>query len=103
MHHLIDAKRLEISALCRRFHVRRLEIFGSAMRVDDFDATRSDADFLVEFDPENRLRPLEEFFGLQTALAELLGRPVDLVEPDAIRNPYIRANIERGREVVYAA
>ena len=46
---------------------------------------------------------LNRFFGLPEALAGLLGRPVDLVEPRAIRNPYIRASIDRAREVVYGA
>ncbi len=102
MHRSIDAKRDEIAALCRRFGVRKLEVFGSAARGADFDPAASDADFLVEFDPDSRLRPLDEFVGLQAALAALLGRSVDLIEASAVRNPYIRATIERGRELVYA-
>ncbi|WP_239992158.1 hypothetical protein [Rhodopila globiformis] len=46
---------------------------------------------------------LRQFFGLAEALEGLLGRPVDLVERGAIRNPYILASIERAHEVVYAA
>ena len=47
--------------------------------------------------------PLDGFFGLQAELSSLLGRPVDLVEAGAVRNPYVLASIERNREVVYAA
>ena len=64
---------------------------------------RSDADFLVEFEPGGALSPLDQFFGLAAALERLLGRKVDLVEPGAVRNPYVLAGINRAREVVYAA
>jgi predicted nucleotidyltransferase len=99
LHALIDQHRAEIALLCRRLGVRRLEVFGSAARGDDFDADTSDADFLVEFEPHS---PLQQFFGLADALERLVGRRVDLVEKGAIRNPFILASIERSHEVVYA-
>jgi predicted nucleotidyltransferase len=83
--------------------LRGLEVFGSAARGVDFDPAASDADFLVEFKAGSRLAPLEQFFGLAHALEDLLGRPVDLVEPSAIKNPFIRARINRSREVVYGS
>src|SRR6516162_1317995 len=98
---MIDAialRREELRALCRRYHVRRLDLFGSAAR-GDFDPERSDVDFLVEFD---RALSLGTYFGLKEALELLLGRPVDLVEPGALRNPYLKASIERSREQVFA-
>lgn len=103
MHVDIEAKREALGSLCRRFGVTRLEVFGSAARGDDFDPARSDADFLVEFNPGSDLSPLGQFFGLARALENLLGRPVDLVEPGAVRNPFVLADINRAREVVYAA
>ena len=103
MHPLILEKRADIAALCRRYRVRHLEVFGSAARGDDFDPVSSDADFLVEFEPQSDLPPLEEFFGFQADLSRLLERSVDLVEERAVRNPYVFANINRTREVVYAA
>ena len=102
MHRLVEEKHQAIDAICRRFDVRRLEVFGSAARGVDFPDT-SDVDFLVEFDPASRLPPLDGYFGLQAELSTLLGRPVDLVEAGAVRNPYVLASIERNREVVYAA
>ena len=96
---VIALRREELRALCHRFHVRRLDLFGSAAR-GDFDPQRSD----VEFD---RTQPdtlsLRTYFGLQEALEGLLGRPVDLVEPGAVRNPYLKASIESSREQVFAA
>ena len=103
MHASIARHRDALIALCRRYDVERLEVFGSAARGDDFDPARSDADFLVTFKPESRLPPLEQFLGFAEALEDLLGRPVDLVEPQGVKNPYILAGINRSREVVYAA
>ena len=103
MHASIDTRRDEIADICRRFAVRRLEVFGSAARATDFDPASSDADFLVDFEPNNGLPFLRRFFGLEAALADLLGRAVDLVEPGAIRNPYVRTNIDRSREIVYGS
>lgn len=99
----IAEKREALAALCRRYGVKRLEVFGSAARGADFDPDKSDFDFLVEFEPRGDLTPPDRFFGLADALAELLGRRVDLVEPSAVRNPYLRAGINRSRELVYAS
>jgi predicted nucleotidyltransferase len=103
MHALIELHRDKIADICRRYGVTRLEVFGSAARGADFDLTRSDADFLVEFGPGSALPALRRFFGLAEALEQILGRHVDLVEPGAIRNPYIRASIDKAREVVFGS
>jgi predicted nucleotidyltransferase len=102
MQPVIQERTAEIAELCQRFHVRRLDVFGSAAR-EDFDPARSDVDMLVEFEPESPLRGLDQFFGLKEALEALLGRRVDLVEASAVKNPYLRAGIERSREALYAA
>ena len=102
MHADIAQKRDGMIALCRRYDVARLEVFGSAARGTDFDPGASDADFLVRFRPGSQLPRLEQFFGLAHALEQLLGRRVDLVEAGAIRNPFLLAAIEKAREVVYA-
>ncbi len=99
----IADKRREIADLCRRHGVARLEVFGSAARAADFDPLTSDADFLVEFDPRRAPITLERYFDFRDALHDALGRPVDLLEPRAIRNPYLRAAIEKSREPVYAS
>ena len=90
-----------IAALCRHFHVRRLDLFGSAasghMHAD------SDFDFLVEFDPLPAHGYADTYFGLQEGLQALLHAPVDLVVASAIRNPYFRQSVERSRAPLYAA
>ncbi len=91
-----------LQALCRRFHVHRLDLFGSAAR-GDFDPQRSDIDFLVEFDRSAPQHPFDAYFGFKEALEALFGRSVDLVEAGAVRNPFLKASIEQSRENVYAA
>ena len=102
MQPIIDTHRAELAALCRRFHVRRLDLFGSAAR-EDFDATRSDFDFLVEFEPEAPGPALDRYFGFKEALEALLGRPVDLIGKREIRNPYLRRSVERDHRTLYPA
>lgn len=94
--------RPQIGALCRRFHVRRLDVFGSAAR-DDFEPARSDVDFLVEFEPDNPLAGLAAYFGFKQALEDLFGRKVDLIAADRVTNPYLRTSIEQSRRNVFAA
>jgi predicted nucleotidyltransferase len=83
MHPDIHEKRDALAALCRRYGVARLEVFGSAARRTGFDPDRSDADFLVTFAPAAR-NDLAAFSDLKEGLERLLGRPVDLVEREAV-------------------
>ncbi len=103
MHIQIEKHRETLRALCQRYGVVRLEVFGSAARGADFDPAKSDADFLVEFDSDSDLSALDQFLGFSESLERILGRPVDLVEASALRNPYVRATINRSKELVYAA
>lgn len=103
MHAIVDTKRPAIAAAARRYGVRRLEVVGSAAREKDFDPEHSDIDFLVTFDTDADLAPLEQFFGLKDTLADLLGRPVDLIEAGAITNPYLKREFDDAREMVFAA
>ncbi len=83
MHAEISRHRAELSVLCQRYGVSRLEIFGSGARGADFDASRSDADFLVTFTLAAR-NDLAAFADFKDALEALLGRAVDLVEREAV-------------------
>ena len=96
----ILAKREELHELCRRFRVKRLEVFGSAA-TDRFDPARSDVDFLVEFDGTDDL--FHRFFDLLAEMEQLLGRSVDLLMPSAIENKYLMLSINRTRIPLYAA
>ncbi len=102
MHRIIIEHQRELASICRRFHVARLELFGSAA-TDEFDPQRSDFDFLVTFGDVPAGQRFDTFFGLQEALRELFGRPVDLVEAGAPRNPYFNRRLNESRRLVYAA
>jgi uncharacterized protein len=102
MHADIADKRQDL-ALCRRFGVAQLEVFGSASRGADFKPERSDVDFLVTFMPAVR-NDLAAFVDFKEALEALLRRPVDLVEHEAVeasRNCIRRRRILAEAETVY--
>jgi uncharacterized protein len=99
---LIADRKAEIGDLCARHRVKSLEVFGSAARGSDFDPSQSDVDFLVEFEGEASSGPLEQYFGLRDNLSAILGLPVDLIENGAIKNPHLKREIDRCRELVYA-
>ena len=90
-----------IRDLCRRYGVRRLELFGSAT-TDTFDPKRSDLDFLVDFDT-NSTGLFKRCFGLKESLEALNGRAVDLVMISALRDPYFIESVNQTRQLVYAA
>ena len=99
---LIESRQAEIAALCRRYGVSRLDVFGSAARGADFDSARSDVDMLVSYLP-GRSPSMGEYLALRDALCEIVGRPVDLVMAGAVENPFVRAGIEHSRRALYAA
>ena len=103
MHAAISRKKDELAQLCRRYGVARLDVFGSAARGVDFDPRSGDADFLAEFDPGSAPATLDQYFDFRDGLRGALGLPVDLVDAAAVRNPYLRAAIDRSRELVYAS
>lgn len=99
----ITDRQAQIDELCRRVHARRLHLFGSAAR-PDFRPADSDLDFLVEFEQE--LPPAaysQAFFSLKEGLEALFSRPVDLLTPESLRNPYLRQRIEAEQVSVYVA
>ena len=101
---LIEQKRDQIAEHCRRLNVRRLDVFGSAARGDDFDPERSDVDFLVDFGEfhENDEPDIADcYFDLERSLESLFDRKVDLVVARHFKNPYFRASVEESRKPVY--
>jgi hypothetical protein len=98
---LIGAKTEEVKALCSRYRVVKLELFGSAAG-KDFDPEKSDLDFLVEFEEKSPRGAADRYFGLREDLEKVLGRAVDLVEERAITNPYFLRQVQASRAVVYA-
>ncbi len=100
MHPDLTLHDTDLQALCRRFGVRRLELFGSAARGE---VEPRDLDFLVEFGPLPAGERASAYFGLLAELEELFGRPVDLVMATAVRNRRFLSAIEGERTPLYAA
>jgi len=99
---LIKQHREQIAALCRRYGIRRLELFGSAAS-GAFDAGRSDIDFFYEFDLTNPEGLADRFFEFQRELQNLLGANVDLVSAPDATNPYFLQVANQNRLTLYAA
>jgi predicted nucleotidyltransferase len=94
----IEIPHQELTAFCRRHHIRRLALFGSVLR-EDFSPA-SDIDVLVEF--ERGRVPGLRFFRIEAELSELLGRKVDLQTPQFL-SPYFRDRVLEEAEVQYDA
>jgi predicted nucleotidyltransferase len=97
LNELIPADR--IADFARRWKITELALFGSVLR-DDFDA-ESDVDVLVSFDPAAAWS-LWDLTTMEDELAAIIGRQVDLVEKEGLRNPFRRRHILSGRKVIYS-
>ena len=100
---LIEDNYKSLKDLCKKYRVKRFEVFGSALTGQGFDPENSDLDFLVEFLPLQPGEHADAYFGLLEALQDLFNRHVDLVMPRAIKNPYFLESINKSRELIYAA
>ena len=99
---LIARHQGEIEALCARYGVQRLAVFGSILR-EDFDAKSSDIDLVVEFQADVGGSAAHQYFDFKAAMEQLLGLPVDLVELDAMPDSRLKRIIERTQVTVHAA
>ena len=87
-----------LKAIAHQHRVKRLELFGSAARGEPAD----DHDFLVEFEPMPVLEHGRAYFALLHALELELGK-VDLIELEAVKNPYFLESIKQDRVLLYAS
>ena len=96
----IDIAEESITEFCRRWRVKELAIFGSALG-DDFRPD-SDVDVLVILADDAKWS-LFDRMEAEEELKKIFGREVDLVEKQAIRNPFRRYHILKHHEVIYAS
>ena len=99
-YHGIDISESRLDELCRKWKVTELSLFGSILR-DDFGPD-IDVDVLVVFQPDAPWS-MWDLMNMKAELEALFGRPVDLVEKEALRNPWRKRQILSTYEVVYAA
>jgi predicted nucleotidyltransferase len=88
-----------LAALCRRRRIRRLALFGSALRGNE--RRDSDLDLLVAFEP-SAVPGMLGLAAIEAELSELFGRRVDLRTAEEL-SPYFRAAVEEMAEVHFAA
>lgn len=96
---LLEQAHSHIVTLCRKHRVKSLYAIGSVLTTRFTD--QSDVDFLVDFNTAEISDYLTNYFDLKHALEEALGREVDLVEAQSVRNPIFKRNIERTKAQVY--
>ena len=98
---LIEINIRKIIDICKRFHVRKLWVFGS-IQTNRFN-DKSDVDLCVDFD-KSRIDIFDyadNFFDFQYALEEIFGRKVDITEDGAVKNPYFRQELNKTRRLIY--
>jgi uncharacterized protein len=93
----IEPYRSSLDELCRDLSLQRLDLVGSGAR-DDF-TSKSDLDFLVTFEGDSGL--FQRYFELKERLEAIFGRPVDIIEERAVRNPHVRHALQKDRIRIY--
>ncbi len=96
---LINKTLPELREICSLYHVARLDLFGSALK-GPF-SKKSDIDFLVKFSPVPLEDYFENFINFKISLEKLLGRKVDLIEKQTLKNRYLIESIENNHLKVY--
>ena len=97
---LVERNLPALHDLCRRFGVRRLDLFGSAA-TGAFREDESDLDFVVACADTRSPGYADRYLDLAEALEARLGRDVDLVTERSIENPYFRRAVDATRRPVY--
>jgi predicted nucleotidyltransferase len=98
---LISSNIETIIKLCDVYHVKSLFAFGSVTRNDLKPS--SDIDFIVDIDNDDPISYSDDYFGLKFQLEQLLKRPIDLLEQKALRNEYLKRNIDNSKILVYGS
>lgn len=98
---IVDEKAEQIGALCHKYSVKELYVFGSALR-EDF-GSHSDIDLAVIFSRSGVAGSFDQYFDFKTELEQLLRRPVDLVCAAGVRNSIFRQELDETKRLIYAA
>lgn len=96
----IAQKRSEFLAICRKHNVHTLYAFGSSIS-DKFNESTSDIDLMVDIDTADPVEKGQLLLSLWDSLEVFFERKVDLLTENSIKNPFLRANIERTQKLIY--
>jgi predicted nucleotidyltransferase len=89
----------QIKPLCYTYHVKSLFAFGSV--VSDKLKAESDIDLIVDIDSKDPIDYSDNYFSLKFQLENILKRPVDLLEDKAIKNPFLKKQIDNTKVLIY--
>jgi predicted nucleotidyltransferase len=89
----------EIENLCRQYNVKKLYVFGSVL-TDTFNKD-SDVDLIVAFEDIPVENYADNYFDFKFSLQDIFKRPIDLLEEQAIKNPYFRQSVNQKRQLIY--
>ena len=96
---LIETNIQKIAALCKKYKVNKLFVFGSIL-TNHFNDD-SDVDLVVSFNKAEVSDYFDNYFDFKYALEELFGREVDLLEEQTIKNPYLKKNVDTTKALIY--
>lgn len=96
---LINNNIQKIIDLCKKHKVRKLFVFGSILtnRFND----ESDVDLVVDFNKSEVSDYFDNYFDLKYALEDILGRKVDLLEEQTIKNPFLKKEVDSTKALIY--
>ena len=95
----LTAYKNEINALCANHRVKSLYAFGSVLTTQF--SKHSDIDLIVDFDDVDVNNYADNYFDFKFSLQEIFNRPVDLLEEQAIKNPYFKEELNKKKVIVY--
>ncbi len=101
MHTLVESKKDKLVALCQKYDVKTMHLFGSVC-TSNF-TPESDIDILISFKEVSIDKYTDNYFELHYELEKLFKRKVDLITENALSNPYFIESVEATKQLLYAA
>ncbi|MBT0607847.1 nucleotidyltransferase family protein [Aequorivita echinoideorum] len=96
---LSEIHKNQLNKLCQKFHVAQLYIFGSAAQ--NALKAESDVDLLVKFESFDLYYYFDNYINFRNELEKLFSRKVDLVEEQSLKNPILKASINKDKKLIY--
>ena len=97
----LDSYQDVLSILCRQYKVKTLYAFGSVL--SERFGNESDVDLIVAFNEIPVEEYADNYFDFKFSLQDIFNRPIDLLEEQAIKNPYFQKNINRSKQMIYGS
>tara|TARA_R110002050_G_scaffold3083_2_gene16212 strand:- start:452 stop:805 length:354 start_codon:yes stop_codon:yes gene_type:complete len=89
----------KLNSICSKYNVDKIYLFGSALTSNFTE--KSDLDFLVKFKPIELAGYFDNYMKFKDELKSLLGREIDLIEEQTLKNPILIKSINRNKELIY--